>query len=301
MYPDLPSAFVAEASTLLILLAGAVLLYRSFREKYLLPWIIGWIIYTVSKLFLTISLSYSSTTVWAMLANSSFAIAAGLFSIAVFYYVYQAKLLKPAVLVISLAALLGIVQAVWPAHGLALSWSFWACWRVVTVMASVQLAMFSRGRGIVGGWLLALMLLFLHMDTGAEPHTIAEYDIVMDLLLGISMMMIVLDDSRVQVARAEVLNRLSRSIANSDEFQPIVESTLDEMVRSTRARAAWFRTLGEDGKLRLSAANGLSESFVEYAGEIDTPTSVTRELLRAGEVGILPLAEVQAERRRQLQ
>src|SRR5436853_6432904 len=103
MYPDLPSAFVAEASTLLILLAGAVLLYRSFREKYLVPWIIGWIIYTASKLFLTISLSYSSDAIWAILANSSFAIAAGLFSIAVFYYVYQSKLVRPAILVIGLA------------------------------------------------------------------------------------------------------------------------------------------------------------------------------------------------------
>src|SRR5262249_43828839 len=116
-----------------------------------------------------------------------------------------------------------------------------------------------------------------------------------------SMMMIVLDDSRVQVARAEVLNRLGRVVANSDEFQPIVENTLDELVRSTRARGAWFRTLGEDGKLRLSAVNGMPDSFVEYSSEVDNATSITRELLSAGEVGILPVPAVQPERKRQLQ
>ena len=42
MYPELQSALLAEASAPLILLGGAVLLYRSFREKYLLPWIVAW-------------------------------------------------------------------------------------------------------------------------------------------------------------------------------------------------------------------------------------------------------------------
>lgn len=301
MYPDLPSAFVAEASTLLILLAGAVLLYRSFREKYLVPWIIGWVIYTASRLFLTISVSYSSDAIWAILANSSFVISTGLFSIAVFYYVYRPKLVRPAIVMTGLAVLLGIAQAKWPAHGTTLSWAFWVCWRLVTVMASVQAAMFARGRGIVGTWLLSLMLLFVHMDSGAQSHAVADYDFVIDLLLGISMMMIVLDDSRVQVARAEVLNRLSLVVANADEFQPIVENTLDELVRSAGARGAWFRTLDEDGKLRLSAVNGMPDSFVEYSSEVDNATAITRDLLSAGEVGILPVPSVQPERRRQLE
>src|SRR5436305_5835457 len=300
MYPDLLSAFVAEASTLLILLAGAVLLYRSFREKYLVPWIAGWILYIASKSFLSIGLAHPSPN-WDILANVCFAGAAGLFSLAVFYYVYQSRLIFLASWPMMAAILLGIVQVIWPAHGSVFGWGFWICWRLVTIVAAVQLAMFARGRGIIGSWLLSIMLVFLHKDSSLNPHAVAQHDIVIDLLLGISMMMIVLDDSRVQVSRAEVLNRLSRTIANSDEFQPIVESTLDEMVRSSRARAAWFRTLSEDGKLRLSAAKGLSESFIEYAGEVDTATSMTREFLSAGEVGILPLPAVQPERRRQLQ
>jgi len=59
----LQSAFLAEMSTLLILLAGAVLLYSSFREKYLLPWIAGWTCLTLSKVCVAVDQSHTST-VW---------------------------------------------------------------------------------------------------------------------------------------------------------------------------------------------------------------------------------------------
>ena len=125
MYPDLQSAFVAEASTLLILLAGAVLLYRSFREKYLVPWIAGWILYIASKSFLSIGLAHPSPN-WDILANVCFAVAAGLFSLAVFYYVYQSRLIFFASWPMMAALLLGIVQVLWPAHGSVFGWGFHA-------------------------------------------------------------------------------------------------------------------------------------------------------------------------------
>ena len=112
------------------------------------------------------------------------------------------------------------------------------------------------------------------------------------LLLGISMMMIVLDDSRVQVSRAEILNQLSRVIAISDEFQPIAELTLQELMGSTKAKAAWFRTL-ENGRLRLTASRGLPDAFMTNVGEIDISGTVTEELLRVGEVGVVPLEAAQ--------
>jgi hypothetical protein len=46
----LESANLAEMSTLLILLAGAILLYRSFREKYLVPRIGGRTFLSFAKL-----------------------------------------------------------------------------------------------------------------------------------------------------------------------------------------------------------------------------------------------------------
>ena len=100
------SAFLAEMSTLLILLAGAILLYSSFREKYLVPWIAGWSVFTLSKIFLALSSSRPETLLWTVLAFGSYVIAVGLFAAAVFLYVSQRKLLWPSIIALSAALLL---------------------------------------------------------------------------------------------------------------------------------------------------------------------------------------------------
>src|SRR5713226_4615278 len=98
----LQSAFLAEISTLLILLAGAILLYRSFREKYLLPWLAGWVTFGFSKLFGSLSGLHPLSSLWLTLANITFALTVGLFCTAVFLYLGQKKLLLPTALTISL-------------------------------------------------------------------------------------------------------------------------------------------------------------------------------------------------------
>src|SRR5580698_6973105 len=99
----LQSAFLAEMSTLLILLAGAILLYGSFREKYLVPWIAGWGFFTLSKVFLALSTSRAPAPTWTALAYGSYVVAVGLFATAVFFYVAQRKLIWPSLLALSVA------------------------------------------------------------------------------------------------------------------------------------------------------------------------------------------------------
>jgi len=294
MYPELQSAFLAETSTLLILLAGSVLLYRSFREKYLTPWIAGWVLYSAAKLFVSFSLNGHWPTLWAILAHISFALAVGLFSASVFFYVYEPRMLRPVAVAIALAVLFGIAVVLLPAYSTGLAAVFHICWEVVILTAVYRLVRFARGRGIVGLWLLCAMLLILHLDFAGSHHSRADFDVVVDLLLGISMMMIVLDDSRVQIQRSDILNRLNRIIPESDEFEPVVEIVLDELLRSTRAKGAWFRIL-ENGKLRLTVAKGLTQAFIEQTREIETANSTSLELLRSGEVGVLPVVSIQLE------
>src|SRR5438046_3075780 len=85
----LQSAFTTEAFGLLILLAGTILLYRSFREKYLVPWIAGWAMYGLSKLFIALSLSihYQGNPIWIALGNTFLPLAAALFATAILIYV----------------------------------------------------------------------------------------------------------------------------------------------------------------------------------------------------------------------
>src|SRR5436853_534450 len=89
----LQSAFATEAFGLLILLFGTILLYRSFREKYLVPWIAGWAMYGLSKLFNALSLSpgYQGNPIWIVLGNAFLPLATALLATAILIYVGNAR------------------------------------------------------------------------------------------------------------------------------------------------------------------------------------------------------------------
>jgi PAS domain S-box-containing protein len=286
---SLQSAFPAEMSTLLILLAGAILLYSSFREKYLVPWIAGWSVFAVSKVFLVLSASHPQAPLWTALAYSTYVIAVGLFATSVFFYVSQPKLLLPAILALGTALPLEIAYSVWPPHYSLHYVAFILC-SFVSILASVQLVRFAWGRASVGRWLLAAMLVLLHLDTVGHVHHVIGTDIAIDLLLGLGMMTIVLEDSRTQVQRLDTLNTITHQISDSREFDPTVGTILEELRRLTRAKAAWFRTLAGD-KLELAAHRGLSQAFIDTVSTVDTGRGVSGFALREGEVYVLRWTE----------
>ena len=151
-------AFLAEGSTLLILLAGAILLYRSFRERYLQLWIAGWTAYTISRFLLGMHAGHNASLVWLLCAFTAFISAMGLFACSVFFYVDQKKLILPAAIALLISLVLGILvygniaAQVVPVQIVELSW------RLVLVMASLQLVRIAWGRLNLGRWLLAVML-----------------------------------------------------------------------------------------------------------------------------------------------
>ena len=299
MYPT-PQSFEAEAPTLLILLAGSVLLYRSFREKYLPPWIAGWLLLTGAKFFVVLSAREAGMSAfWAVAAHISFAGAVGLLCISIFYYVYQPRLVRPALISVGIAALFGIIRALWPAHGVGLAVAFTVFSELVVLTAVLQLLLFARGRHIPGLWLLAIILPTLHLDTRGPHHFFTDHDLVVDLLLGLSMIMIVLDDSRMQVRRSEILERMNRLISEADAFASVVNAALEELVRITGARGAWFRIL-ENGKLRLQAGIGVSQAFLENTRDLAAGNSTGMEILRSGEVGVVSVQETQPDLQPQL-
>src|SRR5690242_7518820 len=295
----LQSAFLAEASTLLILLAGAILLFRSFREHYLVPWIAGWTAFTACKAFLALSHSYQPSSFWTGLALCSFAAAVWCFSAAVFSYVYQNQLRWPAAMVLALGLALGLAQTFWFRHTPGLMTTFYICWRLVLAVAAAALVRFAWGRRNIGRWLLAVMLLMLHLDMGGNVHRIIGHDLLVDVLLGISIMVIVLDDSRVQIKRLDVLNRITHQISDSHEFDLIVQKVLEELVGVTHAKGAWFRVL-EGEKLILKAHVGITQEFADRVRQVDSSNSITGAALRDGEVQVLRSHESGAEVRQAL-
>src|SRR6266852_1178050 len=285
----LQSAFLAKGSTLLILLAGAVLLYRSFREKYLVPWIAGWIAYSASKL-LSISQLDQNSIVLTVLTWACFLLAIGLFSSAVLLYTDEKRLILPTGVVLGAAMVLIVLHAVWFPRVETLNTAFAGLWRLGALIASIQLLRLAWGRPNVGRWLLAAMLPILHLHLSQSPTTELWHDFLVDLALGISMMTIVLDDSRVQIQRLDVLNTITHKISESQGFEATVNLVLTHLMKITRANAAWFRLL-EGDKLVMVSHSGLSEAFQRQDFILDVNESVGGLALRDSTVCVVRAAD----------
>ena len=286
----LQSPILAEASTLLILLAGAILLYRIFREKYLLPWIAGWSAYSVCKLFIALNALQGDSRFWPAAASVSFVVAVYLLSAAVFLYVSERRLLWPAGMVMSVALLLAVVRALWWTNSVVLASAWNLCWRSVLFVASIQLVRAAWGRVAPGRWLLAGMFLFVNLPLGANHPAFLAPDILVDLLMGVGMVILVLDDSRVQIERLDVLNKLTNQISDSRDFDPSVGTALEELQRTSRARAAWFRVIDGD-KLVVSEHRGLSPAFLAQARSIEVNSSFSGFALRESEIYVMRASE----------
>src|SRR5579859_3059497 len=282
------SAFLAEMSTLLILLAGAVLLYSSFREEYLLPWIGGWSCLFLAKVCLAMESSHASP-LWSALSIITFMFALGLLVSAVFLYVSQKRLVFPVAVTLAFSLALALTYLLWLHHP-AVRWLAQGLGWAAKITASVQLVRFAWGRKTVGRWLLAFMFLLLHLDVQQNQHSLMAYDFLVDLFLGIGMMTMVLEDARVQIQRLDALNTITHQISVSRDFEPAIGTILEELRRITRAKAAWFRML-EGGKLVLVAHCGLSEDFVRRTATVEPHRSVSGFALRDNEVYVLRAAE----------
>src|SRR5579884_281627 len=137
------SAFLAEMSTLLILLAGAVLLYSSFREKYLIPWISGWACLTFAKIWLALDRSHGSP-VLGSLSLAFYMLGLGLVVAAVLFYTSQRRLILPLAVMLSVALTLWLLySSVWP-YPIFRVTAQWLCWGV-KALASIQLVRFAWG------------------------------------------------------------------------------------------------------------------------------------------------------------
>lgn len=287
-------AFLAEGSTLLILLAGAILLYRSFRERYLQLWIAGWTAYTASRFLLGLHAGHNASLTWILLGFAAFIAAIGSFACSVFLYVDQKRLILPAVVTLLISLALGTLVYGNVVSGFIPPWLVQLSWRIVLVMASLHLVRIAWGRLNLGRWLLAVMLVLPQLHHRTAGSTELWHQALIDLLLGISMMVIVLDDSRVQIQRLDVLNTITNQISETRDVEPPIAVVLEELIQISRAKAAWFRVV-EGDKLVLAAQRGLSSDFATRAHTIDVNLSISGFTLREGEVYLMRTSEAAPE------
>lgn len=254
---------VSDTVSTLVLLFAGVLIYRTFRERYLYFWIIGWSAYLLYRVSLERSISLGFPPYMVVLTYVSFLISSALFAAAVFDYLNRKRWFTLLACTTAAATGITILRAYWNPGSFALEAAVQVLYRLGTFAASIQLALYSRGRRQLSSWLMAVMLLLIHIDfniqfAGSHPGI----DVLIESLLGLGMLVLVLDESRTRTRRLDVINEVINSMATAEDEDMVMLVALQNLKRLMHANAAWFR-LTDGNSLRMRAHLGLSDDFLQ--------------------------------------
>jgi PAS domain S-box-containing protein len=282
-----PVGNVADTITTLVLLIAGVLIYRTFRERYLFFWIIGWSAYLLYRLSVDRAGELGYPPYMVALTYVSFLISSALFAASVFDYLNRQKWFVYLAVVTAAAMIVATVRAFWFPQSDALELAVQILYRVGTFGAGVQLAMYSRGRRQVSPWLMAAMLLLVHIDFNfVQPHQHPGVDAFIESLLGLSMLVLLLDESRTRTRRLEVVNQVINSMATADDENVVMLVALQNLKRLMGSNAAWFRLLSGD-ELEMRAHIGVSDEFLRRRWRISSGDQVGKEIIESGKPVIL--------------
>ena len=264
-------------------------------------WIIGWIFYLTYREWNFVGESALDPRVWHLLAQSAFVVSAATLVIAVLLYTGSKRYLLPVATVAFGTIVLIAVRIYAGPNSLLLTVLVHASYRVITILGAWQLARFNRGRLTQGPWLMVLMLLLLHMDDRhLTTHVFHDIDPIFELLLGLSMLIIVLDDSKARTDRLAVLNTIGTAIAEAIDSDTMMTSAVGELKRLYHARAAWVRMRMGD-RMLLTQQVGLPERYIEDRRDISTAESYGARLLIERQPVKMPMAAFDEVKRRELE
>ena len=253
------STLMSQQSVALLMVAGSLLIFRTFRERYLLLWILGWLAYFVSQGML---LGSGHIRYLIAVSQAEFILALCLFAGSVFYYTHSRSLTTPLVAIgACLMAYAATIAIYWP-DSVTLRAALEIAYRLIAVVAAVDLIRFRWARGETGPWLMGIGLLTVHTDWAPVTSQLpAWFNPTAQLLFGLSMLLIVMDDSKMRMRRLAVINTLTTTITRAQHHGPMMETALAELKGLMRAKAAWFR-LSEGDRMEIVQQIGLSPDFL---------------------------------------
>ena len=263
--------FVSRETAGLLILAASLLVFRTLRERFLLVWIVGWLAYLESHHAL-ISASGQGNPYAVPVGHAEFILAVALFAAGAFIYAKASDFLPP-LLATSLALIaFAVLQGIYWSDSVTLRFALELSYRMIALSAAAWVLRFPRARKEIGAWLLAIGLLLLHLDwMPVAWHLPPEAGLLFDVLLGLGMLLVVLDESRLHTHRLATLNALATSMARAGQHGPTV---LKELKNLMDADAAWFRLM--DGRLTIFQQIGLSPEFLHDRTSVPIDDPVER-------------------------
>jgi PAS domain S-box-containing protein len=280
---------VAE-SALLILLVGSLLALRTFHDRYLRIWVVGWIALVGSRLATGVFASQIPAQYVQVVAQAAFMLAVGLLAGAVLDYCRTRDLLMPLAVITPILVGFAVARLLlWPSV-LPLRMALEVAYRLVLLTAVIALLRARRGRWQIAPWTLALSLLFLHIPwTPVANRVPAAMFVAAEILLGLSMLAVVLDEAALRTRRLRVVQTLTSAAASAQQYGNLVQAAIEELQRLTGTKAVWFR-LVEGGHLVATHAVGVSADFLRDAGF----AQITEELSKKMDAGRPWVAESNA-------
>ena len=124
----------AEGLAVLTFLAANLLVFRTFRDRYLLTWIVGWLAYSVYRLPVTFSATTSD-----LVPHLAFVVAAFFFSAAVLIYADAPRLILPSASLATVALGTIAVRCIWMPNSAVLIWAVGIIFRLFLLTAVLQL------------------------------------------------------------------------------------------------------------------------------------------------------------------
>ena len=254
---------VTREMALLVILAASLLVFRTLRERCLMVWIVGWIAYFVSHHALLSGGPYA-----VPVAHAEFILALALFVAGTFIYANARDWLAPLLAIGLVLILFAALRAtLWP-DSPTLRFALELSYRLLAVSAVFAVLRFRRTRREIGPWVLASGLLCLHLDLPVfSSHLPADAGVLLDIVLGLGMLLVVFDESRLHTRRLAALNALTTGISRASHNEPLTQKALQELKDLVGAEAAWFRTT--DGhRLTVFQQVALSAEFLHDRGSV---------------------------------
>jgi PAS domain S-box-containing protein len=303
----------------LIAVVVSLLFFRVFRERCLLVWGAGWVAYGAFLWVGRASEWHPASPSMTAFAQADFVLAMGLFAAAALMSAQARRALAVLVAFSWVLMVFAVMRPLYFPDSLYFvgSKTFGdgldvAC-RLVAAGAVVELLRYRFGRIGLGSCLFSAGLLTLNLNWPAFTNRIpSEGYLLAEVLFGSSLLLIVLDDSRLRTRRLAVLNELTVTIARAQNHAPMMQTALEKLKSIAGAKAAWFhlmvgdhleptqhvglsgeslRALGQSGSSGIDGTNQTNENN-ETNGNNNTQARILQENRAAVlQLSVLPKAE----------
>jgi PAS domain S-box-containing protein len=305
----------ARETAALILVVVSLLFFRVFRERYLLVWGAGWLAYGVFLWTMDAATGVSelqaTSKLVAALAQADFVLAMGLFAAAALMSV-QAR--RALIALLAVSWVLVVCAAMRPLYfpdsqhflnsqqflnSRTLELGLDVASRLLAAGAAVELLRHRFGRIGLGPFLFGAGLLTLNLNWPPFTNRIpSEGYLLAEMLFGSSILLLVLDDSRLRMRRLAVLNELAVTIARAQNRAPMMQAALEKLKAVVGARAVWFQLM-EGDRLVTTLHTGLSPESLRAIGRVGTD-EIQARILQGNRAVVMKLSELSELEREQL-